>query len=141
MNSRSDIKQTALQKIKDAELLYHNRRYDNAFYLAGYAVELALKARICKNLDIDNLFNSRYLRFFKVHDFDTLLIFSGLLEKFDTAKTANVDLYQNWSYICDWKEDSRYIPSGTKSQAEAERLIKAINVPQHGFLQWIKKYW
>ena len=44
MDSRTEIKKIALQKLKDAELLYDNGSYDNTFYLAGYCVELALKA-------------------------------------------------------------------------------------------------
>jgi HEPN domain-containing protein len=142
MNSKSEIKKIALQKLKDAELLYNNVCYDNAYYLAGYSVELSLKARICKNLGIDSLFtNTKYVKFFKVHDFDTLLMFSGLLEKFENDKASNIDLHTNWSYICQWKEDCRYHKRGEKTQLEVQQFINAINDPVNGFLKWIKKYW
>lgn len=66
MNSKKDIRKIALQKLKDAELLYDNVCYDNAYYIAGYSVGLSLKARICKNLGIDNLFtNTKYVKFFQ----------------------------------------------------------------------------
>jgi hypothetical protein len=141
MKSKKDIKNIALNKLLEARALYEAGYYDGAFYLGGYCIELALKARICKNLDIDNLFDSKYLRFFKVHDFDTLLMFSGLGERFERAKATNIDLYQNWSYICVWKEDCRYATVGNKTQIEVLQFLNAIDEPSNGFLSWIKKYW
>ena len=143
MNSRTEIKKIALKKLKDAERLYKSGSYDNAFYLAGYCVELAFKARICKNIAIDNLFmpNSRHLKLFKTHDFDVLLVFSGLSERLDVAKSINVDFHQNWSYICAWKEDCRYGVLGSKNQTEVLQFLDAIRHPTNGFLKWIKRYW
>lgn len=143
MNSRKDIQKIALQKLHDAEVLYSNACYDSAYYLAGYSVELAFKARICKNISIDNLFlpNSKYVKFFKIHDFDTLLMFSGLIEKLENEKNTNPSFHKNWSYITKWKEDSRYNIKGTKTQMEARELLDAISEPKNGFLKWIKKYW
>ena len=143
MDSRTEIKKIALQKLKDAELLYDNGSYDNTFYLAGYCVELALKARICKNISIDYLFapNSKHLRLFKTHDFDILIVFSGLSEKLEEEKALNNDFYKNWEYICGWKEDCRYGISGSKTQAQALEILDAIRHPTNGFLKWIKKYW
>lgn len=141
MRTKNDIKKIALSKLKEANKLYQAGFYEGAFYLGGYCIELAIKARICKNLDIDDLFVSKYLKFFKVHDFDTLLMFSGLYEKFERDKALNLDLYQNWSYICGWKEDSRYTTIGSKTPIEVQRFLKAISEPSNGFLKWIKKYW
>lgn len=47
---RVEFRKLAQARIKDAEVLYANRRYAGAVYLCGYAVELALKARICHTL-------------------------------------------------------------------------------------------
>jgi HEPN domain-containing protein len=41
----------AQARLEDAEALLQSGRYDSAVYLCGYAVELALKARICLNLN------------------------------------------------------------------------------------------
>jgi uncharacterized protein (UPF0332 family) len=141
MNSRKEIQKIALKKLKDAEQLYKMGCYDNAFYLAGYCIELSLKARICKNMDIDNLFMTAHVKNFKTHEFDVLLMFSGLTEKFNDAKSRNVDLHQNWSYICRWKEDSRYVIVGSKTQTEVLQFLDAIRHPVNGYLKWIKKYW
>ncbi len=68
-------------------------------------------------------------------------MFSGLLERFERAKATNIDLYQNWSYICVWKEDSRYTTVGSKTQIDVLQFLNAIDDPSNGFLSWIKKYW
>jgi HEPN domain-containing protein len=56
MNDPGEIRKIADQKIADAELLLQQNRYDNAIYLAGYSVELYLKAKIAERLGCDDLF-------------------------------------------------------------------------------------
>jgi HEPN domain-containing protein len=46
--NRRDFQKLALIRIADAQVLFQNGRYDAAYYLAGYAVECALKACIAK---------------------------------------------------------------------------------------------
>ena len=43
---QSDFKILAQVKIDDAQHLYSTGRFSNAYYLAGYAVEFAIKAYI-----------------------------------------------------------------------------------------------
>lgn len=57
MTNPEEIKKLAFQRLKEAEILYKNEMYDGAFYLAGYSVELILKAKICERLGIPNLFD------------------------------------------------------------------------------------
>jgi HEPN domain-containing protein len=46
--NRSDFKQLAEIRIEEALVLLVQGKYDGAYYLAGYAVECALKACIAK---------------------------------------------------------------------------------------------
>ncbi|NLJ29092.1 MAG: HEPN domain-containing protein [Deltaproteobacteria bacterium] len=46
----NDLRKIAQARFKDADVLLKAWRYDGAIYLCGYAIELALKARICKIL-------------------------------------------------------------------------------------------
>ena len=48
MIARSDLRNIARARLRDAEMLLRARRYDGAVYLCGYSVEIALKARICR---------------------------------------------------------------------------------------------
>jgi HEPN domain-containing protein len=43
----TDVEEIARARLQDADILLTSERYDGAIYLCGYAVELALKARIC----------------------------------------------------------------------------------------------
>ena len=95
MTNPQEIKSLAKQRLKEAEILYENGMFDGAFYLAGYSVELTLKAKICEKLGIPNLFDETNLdtnsikgigeirKTLKTHNLFTLLIFSGLKVKFD----------------------------------------------------------
>lgn len=76
-----ELRMIARARLADATLLFRNERPDGAFYLGGYAVELALKARICQTLnwigfpekrsEFDNLTS------FRTHKLDVLLALSG----------------------------------------------------------------
>jgi HEPN domain-containing protein len=50
MISTKDLRAIARARLRDAQVLLKAERFDGAFYLSGYAVELALKARICRTL-------------------------------------------------------------------------------------------
>lgn len=57
MTNPKEIKDLAKQRLTEAEILLKNGMCDGAFYLAGYSVELTLKAKICERLGIPNLFD------------------------------------------------------------------------------------
>src|ERR1700733_1756140 len=106
MKNPIEIKKVAWQRLEEAIILYKNGRCDSSFYLAGYCVELMLKAKICERLVIPNLFDetdtpanevsdaAEIRGILKTHNLFTLLIFSGLKSKFDMDKTKNINLEQ-----------------------------------------------
>jgi hypothetical protein len=50
MTKRTELRTLARARLKDAQTLLTTKRYDAATYVCGYAVEMALKARICQTL-------------------------------------------------------------------------------------------
>lgn len=46
MPSKNELKALSKTRLKEVKALYDNGLYDGASYLAGYVIELALKARI-----------------------------------------------------------------------------------------------
>ena len=48
--TRSEFQELAEQRLVEAKALLDQGQWDGAYYLAGYAVELALKACIIKTL-------------------------------------------------------------------------------------------
>jgi HEPN domain-containing protein len=81
MLSTKDLRAIARARLEDARVLLQAKRYDGALYLCGYAIELALKARICRTLrwlgfpDSDKDFKG--LSSLKTHDLEVLLRFLG----------------------------------------------------------------
>jgi hypothetical protein len=48
--SKGDLEALSDVRIREAKLLYQAQYYSGAYYLAGYAVELAIKACIAKHI-------------------------------------------------------------------------------------------
>lgn len=125
MTNPEEIRKLAQQRLKEAQILFNNGMCDGAFYLAGYSVELTLKAKICERLGIPNLFDEKHpttnsikgisdiRKVLKTHNLFILLIFSGLKLKFDNDKAINKDLAKANSLLFNaWDENARYKPCG-----------------------------
>ena len=56
MISRNTLKNLSIAKLEDAKILSDNGRNDSSIYIVGYAVELALKYKICKIFRFDDGF-------------------------------------------------------------------------------------
>jgi hypothetical protein len=50
---KEEIEKIVHARIEDARILYEASRFDGSIYLCGYAIELGLKARICRTLQWD----------------------------------------------------------------------------------------
>lgn len=142
MPTRTELKELANTRLKEAKALFASGLYDGCCYLAGYVVELALKARICKVLDLtDYPETGEISRSFKIHRLDDLIRLAGLQRKFDAAKAANPRLLTNWSLVTEWKEEFRYKPVGSSPRKRAEETISALEDRSDGVFTWIKKRW
>jgi len=82
MIATRDLRTIVRARLRDAQVLLRAKRFDGAWYLCGYAVELALKARICRTLKWPGFPESaqdfKGLQSVKTHDLDILLRFSGV---------------------------------------------------------------
>lgn len=141
MPTRTELKELANLRLKEARALYDRALYDGACYLARYVVELALKARICKLLEINYPDTGELGRVYKTHDCDHLLKLSGLQKKFDAAKNLNQHLETNWSLVTEIKEDFRYQRIGPSPRMKTREMLEALDDPNDGVLTWIKKRW
>ena len=121
----TDLVRRARAHLRDAELLHANQRYDGAVYLCGYAVEIALKARICRTLKWTTFpaaSGTERFKSFLIHNLETLLLFSGVEGKIKPALAAE------WSTVKDWNPEQRYSPVGTQSRSAAEDMIAATRI-------------
>ena len=110
-----------------------------AYYLAGYAVECALKACIAKQTQRHEFPKKSLANRAYTHDLGELLKLSGLEPEFKKEMKKNRALELNWAVVKDWKEQSRYETS--VSRADANDLYSACVARKHGILSWIRKKW
>jgi HEPN domain-containing protein len=137
-----ELKELAKTKLQEANLLYNRGLYDGSCYLAGYVLEMALKARICKVLDVaDYPDTGEISRSFKTHNLIVLLRLAGLQRRLDTAIATNPNLLQSWSLIVEWTEEFRYSPIGSSSQVRARAILSAVDDKKDGIFTWLKKHW
>jgi HEPN domain-containing protein len=135
MATREELKTLASLRLQEADVLFAAGLYDGCVYLCGYVVELALKARVCAILDIDEYPAGHR---FKTHDFDELKVLAGLSKELSYAKPVLLD---NWSEATRWKPDWRYEPAGRYGRTAALDILKAIKDEPDGVLACISRRW
>ncbi|MDD5189473.1 MAG: HEPN domain-containing protein [Dehalococcoidales bacterium] len=121
MLDRNELKKLSKERILESEILYLHKKYDISSYLCGYAVELALKYRICKCLKWIGFPETKSefedVKFLKTHECENLLLLTG---KKDQMKT---NFMTEWSVVAKWNPDGRYHPLGTITKAESRDMI------------------
>lgn len=142
MPTKAELRELARTRLKEAKVLFNSGLYDGSWYLAGYVVELALKARICRILDLDSYPDTGQIsKSFKTHNLDHLLKLAGLENKLKKAWSSQRKLFANWSIVTSWNEHFRYKPVGTSKMASAQNIINSLENKTDGVFVWIKKYW
>jgi HEPN domain-containing protein len=127
----------AEEKLADAKHLLADGRWANAYYLAGYAVELALKACIAKTFKAETIPDKALVNATYSHDFDNLVGTAKLTaDRENRKKTRAFEI--NWGIAGRWSEESRY---ESKGEQDAKNLIAAIEDATDGVLVWIKAHW
>lgn len=156
MKNPAEIKKLAYERLEEAQILCDVGKYDGAFYLAGYSIELMLKAKVCEHWGVYNLFDSQcdiakiehVRKAVQIHDIRLLLIFAGLRMKLqETLFLGNRELMELYGYLiagtgkhenCLWSEQARYQAIGSKQPKEVIRLIELLQ-GERGLLKWIEQ--
>lgn len=136
--SASDLQALAQMRFEDASLLLEAGRYGAAYYLAGYSVECALKARIVTQFRSHVIPNRKLVNDIYTHDLSKLLSLAGLMEQHRSAVAASANFSANWSFVVEWDEGSRYDLGDPFS---AHRMIAAVGDEANGILPWLKQNW
>lgn len=115
----------AVRKIAAATQLRDDHP-DECVQMAGYAVEVQLKARIMEHTGMATWpedrkeFRARNLKHLQTHDLNELLALSGFETKVKT--TAMVP----WSLCASWNPESRYDATGTTTTETATNMLDAV---------------
>lgn len=125
----NQLRELSRERIKDVEALFTLKRYEGAMYICGYAVEIALKARICKTLgwaefpsETKEFNQNQKYQFLKVHFLGLLLSYSGQEERVKTKFSAE------WSAVAAWSPESRYTPATKITRATPKRVVDRLEM-------------
>jgi HEPN domain-containing protein len=121
-------------KLADAIYLQAAGRSANAYYLAGYAVELMLKAVISTRFKAETLPDRKLVDQLHSHRLADLARVAGLSEEIKLRSETDPIFKAVWETTVGWSEGARYTDRGS----EAEQLIRAIADPVRGILGWIR---
>ncbi len=119
-----DFEQMARDKLVDADCLFKGNRFDGAVYLAGYALEIALKVRLCKNNGL--------LSFPEKKDECSSLTnkwFIHSLVKLESHSGLNLSSSHltEWSIVKNWDVEARY-KNSQASQLDARDFLDSVQI-------------
>ncbi len=134
---RRDFKLLADLRAKEARILLTKGKQQGAYYLAGYAVECALKACIAKTTKRYQFSpKPQHAHKLYTHELDKLLSLAGLDAQLKKDMAMNKTFEANWSTVKDWTEESRYRTSGLNGKDTYNAVVGT-----DGVLPWIKLRW
>jgi HEPN domain-containing protein len=136
--NRLDFQEIAVLRFEESRVLLAAGFSDGAYYLAGYAVECALKSCIAKRTREHDFPDKKLVNDSHTHDLTKLLQLAELKVDLEQAMQGNPAMQSSWDAVQDWSETSRY---ERKSLQEATDLLVAIEDQNGGLLPWIKLHW
>ena len=134
MLPKKQLEQLADARADEAQALLKGGFDSGAYYLAGYAVEFALKARIATNFQADAIPDKKYVLAVYDHSLETLIGLAGLRKELDQTMKLDPQFAARWGIASKWSESARY-------DVAAAAMVGAVTDPAKGLLQWIKQYW
>lgn len=137
VSHKLEFQALAVVRLEEAKCLLANGFHSGAYYLCGYAVELALKAIVAKNVRVDH-FPPIDAKKFYTHDLEALIGNTGLAMPLATERALDPEIDGYWDTILIWDESTRYSEWGP---VDAAKLIEAVSNPTKGGFQWIRRHW
>ena len=136
--NRKDLQLIAQTRLAEAKTLLGAGRPDGAYYLAGYAVECALKACIARATQRHEFPDKKSVDASHTHNLRDLIKVANLeLARLEEAQ-RDPAFRNHWDLVQRWSELSRY---RTHDFGRAQALIEAIGDRKHGVMAWIKRHW
>jgi HEPN domain-containing protein len=131
------LERGATEKLAAARVLLHAGYPSDAYYLAGYAIEFALKSIIARRFRAATIPDLKLVRQIYSHDLDALARQAGVLGALEIAAESDRALRDAWTIARTWNVDVRY---GHTDFATASEYIEAIGGgdDQQGLLGWLR---
>jgi HEPN domain-containing protein len=125
-------------RLREAQALFRAKHFSGTYYLAGYAVECALKACIAKQIKRYDFPDKKRVNDSYTHNLKELAGLSNLNQALLARSETDEAFQANWNLITLWSEKSRY---ETADGVKAKSLLDAIMESNSGVLPWIRQYW
>ena len=135
---RRDLQEISKVRLKEARALLNLGLWDGAYYLAGYAVECAIKACIAKETQRYEFPDKRKVESSHSHNLRELIRVAGLEDARLEQASKDPEFRKNWDVVQSWSEQSRYRRHSPES---ARKLLMAVGERRHGVISWIKLHW
>src|ERR1017187_5657861 len=135
---RRDFQELSKVRLKEATALLKLGLFDGAYYLAGYAVECALKACIAKGSQRCEFPDKKKVESSHSHNLRDLIRVAGLDEARLEQAGKDPAFKSNWEVVQSWSEQSRYRRHRPES---AQAMLGAVGDRGHGVISWIKLQW
>jgi HEPN domain-containing protein len=138
--TRAEWRQKARDFAASARVLLRGGQYDSAYYLAGMAVECALKAKIAMRFRANTLPDKKLVNdiYREGHEIERLVDHAQLRDQLTAEGQRSAEFAANWAAVRAWNIDARY---RHQSQAEAQDTVKAVTTRGTGVLSWIGRHW
>jgi len=135
---RGEFQQLSKVRLKEARALLEMGLSDGAYYLAGYAVEFALKACIAKETRRYEFPDKKKTERSYSHVLKDLVGVANLDSARRKRARVDPDFETNWNVAQLWSEESR---CKRHTMESAKELLRAVGENRHGVIAWLKLHW
>jgi hypothetical protein len=135
--TRAELRKLADDKLRAARILMAERSFSNAYYLAGYAIEIGLKAVIARRFRANVFPDKKVVEKAYNHDFRQLVEVAELTAELAAAR-RDIRFEANWNIAAAWKAEDRYVMFDRPS---ANAMLFAVGDSDFGVHPWIKRFW
>ena len=136
--NRKDLQSLARIRLAEARTLLGAGHPDGAYYLAGYAIECALKACIARSTLRHEFPDKKIVDASYTHDLEKLIKVANLEPARSQDGGRDAAFRNYWDLVVGWSEHSRY---RRVDQETANAFVDAVGDRKRGVLAWIKRYW
>ena len=118
--NQADLRSLAQDRVLDADALIKGGRWSFAYYVAGYAVECALKSCLLARMVRTGWVFQEKAKIDEclTHDFAKLINLAGLTPELNAQLASNSIFVGNWGTTTQWKVTDRY---GTRPKRKPRR--------------------
>jgi HEPN domain-containing protein len=133
---RATFQQLAELRLTEARLLLANGSPSGAYYLAGYAIECAIKAIIAAGFRANEIPDKSRVNSIYTHNLKDLLSLADLKSPLEDDMNESSALRESWATISKWSEHARY---EVWTSEAATTMLEAVGAADKGLLQWLQK--